>query len=42
MGNTLEFTRPWQFKPFKGMIGGGPFGLEASQSKDDTGLAARP
>jgi ADP-ribosylglycohydrolase len=47
LGTTQEFTRPRDRRPFPelnlgpqtGLVGGGPFGLEAGQVTDDTQMA---
>jgi ADP-ribosylglycohydrolase len=39
LGTTLEFKAPGTFTPIRGMIGGGPFGLEPGQWTDDTSMA---
>ena len=39
LGTTLEFEMPGSFDPITGMVGGGPFDLEAGQWTDDTSMA---
>jgi ADP-ribosyl-[dinitrogen reductase] hydrolase len=39
VGTALEFKPPGTFKPITGMVGGGPFGLEAGEWTDDTSMA---
>lgn len=39
LGTTLEFKPPGSFTPITGVVGGGPFALEAGQWTDDTSMA---
>ncbi len=39
LGTTLEFKQPGTFKPIKGIVGGGPFGLQPGEWTDDTSMA---
>ena len=39
LGTTLEFKEPGTFSPITGMMGGGPFNLEAGEWTDDTSMA---
>src|SRR3954467_5454751 len=39
LGTTAEFTAKGSVRPIDGMVGGGPFGLEAGQWTDDTSMA---
>ncbi|RMH13535.1 MAG: ADP-ribosylglycohydrolase family protein [Gammaproteobacteria bacterium] len=39
LGTTLEFKSPGTFDPIDGMVGGGPFNLDAGQWTDDTSMA---
>lgn len=38
LGTTLEFKAPGSFTPIEGIVGGGPFNLEAGQWTDDTSM----
>ena len=39
LGTTLEFRAKGSFAPIDDMVGGGPFGLEPGQWRDDTSMA---
>jgi ADP-ribosyl-[dinitrogen reductase] hydrolase len=39
LGTTLEFTAKDSYRPLTDMVGGGPFGLKAGESTDDTSMA---
>ena len=39
VGTTVEFSPRGSFAPLTGMVGGGPFSLQAGQWTDDTSMA---